>query len=262
MKNYKIFRKALIAVLAIAFTMTAVVNTHITPRGDLSEDSYIVEATRYADDNSVAREDLLVIADKGANDAGQDFHPDYSLAKNDTDDLENIEEEVIPADNGDTTETVSDVVYNNDSDVEDEDDDTDETVEENKEIKVTIALDFSNLVDSTALDDNGNGNKVAYIPEGGVFTKSITVNEGESVYDVLVAFCKRYGFQLDSSFSIAYDTSYVSGINHIYEFDAGEGSGWMYTVNGETPDYGASSVKVKAGDKIRWVYTLDYGSDL
>ena len=59
-----------------------------------------------------------------------------------------------------------------------------------------------------------------------------------------------------------YSGAKVEGINHIYEQDAGSGSGWMYKVNGWFPNYGSSQYKVKDGDKIVYCYTCDIGKDV
>ena len=58
------------------------------------------------------------------------------------------------------------------------------------------------------------------------------------------------------------ETYYVEGINQLYEFDCGKNSGWMYSVNGEYPNYGASSYNLKDGDKVEWRYTCNLGSDV
>ena len=55
---------------------------------------------------------------------------------------------------------------------------------------------------------------------------------------------------------------YVSEINGVSEFDYGKQSGWMYSVNGEYPEIGCGAYELKAGDTIRWRYTLDLGKDL
>ena len=68
--------------------------------------------------------------------------------------------------------------------------------------------------------------------------------------------------QLSSKYTPLYKSYYVEGINQLYEFDCGKNSGWMYSVNGEFPNYGASSYKPKDGDKIEWKYTCNLGSDV
>ena len=46
------------------------------------------------------------------------------------------------------------------------------------------------------------------------------------------------------------------------EFDAGEGSGWMITLNGVFINRGASDFTVKNGDVVKWQYTCQYGADI
>lgn len=62
--------------------------------------------------------------------------------------------------------------------------------------------------------------------------------------------------------SPVYGSAYIKGINNIYEFDAGELSGWMYSVNGVFPNYGCSIYNLNDGDVIQWMYTCDLGKDL
>ncbi len=50
---------------------------------------------------------------------------------------------------------------------------------------------------------------------------------------------------------------YVIAINNLAEFDKGPKSGWMYKVNGISPNKGAGSYKLKAGDNLIWYYTSE-----
>lgn len=68
--------------------------------------------------------------------------------------------------------------------------------------------------------------------------------------------------QMESSFTPAYNSAYVEGINNLYEFDCGQLSGWMYNVNGWFPNYGCSKYTVQDGDVINWVYTCNLGKDV
>jgi len=55
---------------------------------------------------------------------------------------------------------------------------------------------------------------------------------------------------------------YVSEIAGLGEFDEGENSGWLYSVNGVTPPTtAASEYELEAGDAVVWYYTLDYTKD-
>jgi hypothetical protein len=59
-----------------------------------------------------------------------------------------------------------------------------------------------------------------------------------------------------------YNSLYLEGISNLYEFDAGELSGWMYKVNGWFPNYGSSRYQLKQGDVIEWLYTCELGKDI
>ena len=104
----------------------------------------------------------------------------------------------------------------------------------------------------------------AVLPSSGVILSAVTteLNEGESVWDILQRVCKDNGVALEASWTPAYHTAYVQGIGQLYEFDCGQGSGWVYSVNGTVPGTGCSGYYPKGGDVIRWMYTCDYGNDV
>lgn len=99
--------------------------------------------------------------------------------------------------------------------------------------------------------------KVPYVPKDGVILPLTTVEffEGETVFDVLKRVCEAADLQIEYSWTPLYDSYYVEGINHLYEFDCGFESGWMYEVNDSFPNYGSSAYGLKPGDKIEWKYT-------
>ena len=107
--------------------------------------------------------------------------------------------------------------------------------------------------------------KQPYVPEDGVILPVITVEftPGETVFDVLQRVCEAAQLQLEYSWTPLYDSYYIEGINHIYEFDCGPESGWMYKVNGQYPNYGCSSWTLKGGEEIVWSYTCEgLGTDV
>ena len=99
--------------------------------------------------------------------------------------------------------------------------------------------------------------KAQYVPENGYILgrRKIEFTEGETVFDALKRACSTYGRQLEYSYNPAYNSSYIEGIGHIYEFDCGPESGWMYKVNGKFPNYGCSNCKLGKDDEIVWLYT-------
>jgi hypothetical protein len=55
---------------------------------------------------------------------------------------------------------------------------------------------------------------------------------------------------------------YVKEIGGLGEFAQGANSGWMYSVNGTTPEVtSASDYELAGGDVVLWYYTLDYTKD-
>ena len=96
-----------------------------------------------------------------------------------------------------------------------------------------------------------------YVPDSGTIlpTTTVTFAEGETVFDVLKRICDERSIQIEYSYTPMYGSYYIEGINHLYEFDCGQQSGWMYKVNGWFPNYGCSSYKLEPGDTIVWAYT-------
>lgn len=115
------------------------------------------------------------------------------------------------------------------------------------------------IVCNTILNNMGDlkAGKEPYVPSSGVIlgTSTIEFTEGETVFDVLKRACTRGGIQLEYTYTPAYGSYYIQGINNLYEFDCGKESGWMYKVNGWFPNYGCSSYTLKDGDTIVWCYT-------
>ena len=94
-------------------------------------------------------------------------------------------------------------------------------------------------------------------PYARTFLELADVHEGETVFDCLNNVCYQKKIHLDSKKDSVYGT-YVKGINYLYEFHAGKNSGWMFKVNGESPNYGCDKCKLTDGDKIEWYYVTRY----
>jgi len=62
-------------------------------------------------------------------------------------------------------------------------------------------------------------------------------------------------------FSLEVSGNYVRGIGGIYEKYMGETSGWMYSVNGDTPMVPASDYELNLGDTLLWYFVRNYGDD-
>lgn len=125
----------------------------------------------------------------------------------------------------------------------------------------TISISCTTILDHM---DWLNPEKVELVPEDGVILAPVTVTfyEGESVFNVLQRTCRQNGIHMEFENTPMYNSAYIEGIHNLYEFDCGELSGWMYSVNGWFPNYGCSRYALQAGDVIRWVYTCDLGYDV
>ncbi|MBO4504930.1 MAG: DUF4430 domain-containing protein, partial [Lachnospiraceae bacterium] len=110
------------------------------------------------------------------------------------------------------------------------------------------------------------GESSEFIPEDGAILekKEYGIREGESVYDLLVEAVRENGIHMENKKTSvgAHGAYYISGINHIYEYEYGELSGWMYYVNGEAPSVGCGDYVLKDGDEVAWLYTREIGRDI
>lgn len=100
-------------------------------------------------------------------------------------------------------------------------------------------------------------NLLEYVPKDGVILAKETVQTTTkaTVFDVLDEVCKKHDIQIEYSYTPAYDSYYVKGIHYLYEFDGGKLSGWTYSVNGVSPQYGCSKYQLKGDEQIVWNYT-------
>jgi len=102
------------------------------------------------------------------------------------------------------------------------------------------------------------------VPEDGwIFPPTeVVVYEGESVFNVLQREMRRHRIHMVARWTPIFNSAYVEAINNLYEFDVGPLSGWMYSVNGWFPNFGASRYLLSPGDVVEWIYTVDLGRDL
>lgn len=130
------------------------------------------------------------------------------------------------------------------------------------EMECSVTILCNTILDNMDLLDAG---KEAYVPEDGVILAETNVKfeTGETAFDVLKRICESMEIQIEYAWTAVYDSYYIEGINHLYEFDCGNESGWMYKVNDQFPNYGSSSYELEDGDKIVWQYTCKgFGADV
>lgn len=124
-----------------------------------------------------------------------------------------------------------------------------------------ISIDCKTILNN--MDDLSKA-KSDFVPSDGwiLYLSEVEYTPGETVYDVLYWVCRETDIHMEASYTPAYSSYYVEGINQLYEFDCGSLSGWMYSVNGWFPNYGCSQYEVSDGDVIEWRYTCDLGRDV
>ena len=126
----------------------------------------------------------------------------------------------------------------------------------------TITIVCDTILDNT---DNLNEEKAPFVPKDGTILPKTRVSfkEGDTVFEVLNKVCEAAGIQIEYSYTPMYESYYIEGINHLYEFDCGPESGWMYKVDEWFPNYGCSSYTLQNGQDIVWCYTCNgLGADV
>lgn len=128
-----------------------------------------------------------------------------------------------------------------------------EKTEQKKYVTCKVEIDCSVLLNNM---ENVDETMKVYIPENGKILEETEIKEenGKTAYDVLIKACKLYDIACDADFS-AYSGCYVKGIGYLYEKKAGSMSGWIYQVNGKSPNVSASQYKLQEGDVVSWIYT-------
>jgi hypothetical protein len=125
----------------------------------------------------------------------------------------------------------------------------------------TLSVRCDTLLDNLASLDP---EKHELVPADGVIfpATAVTFSEGENAFTLLQREMRRARIHLEFVHTPLYNSAYIEGIHNLYEFDAGELSGWMYSVNGWFPNYGCSRYLLQDGDAVAFVYTCDLGRDV
>ena len=161
---------------------------------------------------------------------------------------DNVIKEDVSSNNLPTTEVINDC-----------DEDVSENIPQVLTCRLSVRCDTV-LQNMEWLDEE----KIEFIPSNGIILseREVVINEGESVFNILVREMKKNKIHLEFENTPVYKSAYIEGIANLYEFDCGELSGWMYKVNGIFPNYGCSQYTLKDGDVVEWIYTCDLGRDI
>ena len=125
-------------------------------------------------------------------------------------------------------------------------------------INCTITIDCSSISGTGALTAAGNPQLESYAANPTILSVNMNVSDTSGdgkvgVDEALKQACDAYGIQYEFKSS-----SYVSGINYLYEFNAGPNSGWMYNVNTIHPNRGCNSYYLKGSENVLWYYVITY----
>lgn len=123
------------------------------------------------------------------------------------------------------------------------------------EINCSITIECKSILNN--MDDLKKGHE-KYVPKNGIMLDNYktTLKSKSTVYDLFKKACNDKGITYTAVASIY--SVYIAGINNIDQKDCGDGSGWMYTVNGSYPNVGVDLKKLKDGDKVVFTYTCSY----
>lgn len=137
-----------------------------------------------------------------------------------------------------------------------------DTLSGKETVKATLEISCKPLSDDvTKLKDES---KSEYIPVDGVVLEETEyrMEKGDTAFDMLKQATTDEGIQAEYSYTQAYDAYFIEGISNLYNGDAGGMSGWLYYVNGKSPEYGISGYELKDGDNILVIFSCDGGEDV
>ena len=106
-------------------------------------------------------------------------------------------------------------------------------------------------VDCSAVADKSRN-----LPDDGILLEGrYALAAGDTVFDVADRVLRFEGLSFDYS---GVGTVYVNGIGGLCELDYGAQSGWIYTVDGESPDVSCVEYEPTSGDEIAFIYVDKY----
>ncbi|MBR2133671.1 MAG: DUF4430 domain-containing protein [Eubacterium sp.] len=112
-------------------------------------------------------------------------------------------------------------------------------------VTCTVEIEYSQALKYMENPDDENGIMLS--------TYSVTVENGDSAYDAFYKACNENGITLNQKNTVY--GIYIAGINGINEKEYGNGSGWIYSVNGRYPPKACSAYTLSDGDHIAFRYT-------
>ena len=91
-------------------------------------------------------------------------------------------------------------------------------------------------------------------------TTEFSIAKGDTVFTILTEAARKHGIHLE--YSGTETMAYIKGMDHLYEMQHGDLSGWIYHVNGKSHSLGCSEYVLQDGDVIVWHYSCELGKDI
>lgn len=122
------------------------------------------------------------------------------------------------------------------------------------EINFKLSVTCGEVVENIGSETYGiSEEKIDIVPQNGIiFQNDVSCADGRNAYEIIIELLQKEKLHYEAS------DGYIKSIGNIYEGDCGKYSGWMFYVNGEIAEVGASDYVVKAGDEIEFKYIVDY----
>lgn len=98
------------------------------------------------------------------------------------------------------------------------------------------------------------------LPDDGVMLRPLPVDfeDGETAWDAFQTAARSAKLQFESDGTG--ESAYLIGIGNLYTGDAGDASGWVFEVNGESPDVGCGRYALCDGDAVTFRYVYDFNA--
>lgn len=136
-------------------------------------------------------------------------------------------------------------------------DESSESKADDAQLTADITIDVSDILENYDTLEKGLQSE-EFVPKSGKILElqKCEFTDGQTAYDLLKKAAEDKGIKLETQ-KTDYGI-YIYGINSIVSGSCGQSSGWMFNVNGKSPDVGADSYKLQPGDKVEFFYTCDF----
>ena len=107
-------------------------------------------------------------------------------------------------------------------------------------------------------DALGDARLLEILPDDGVMLRPMDVDfdAGDTAWDAFRTAAQSAKLQYETDGTG--ESAYLIGIGNLYTGDAGDQSGWLFEVNGQSPDVGCGRYELRDGDAVTFRYVYDF----